>query len=80
MNKSIIPSPAIIVITIVLYAMVGTLFFEMNIALEERENYVVDVDVDDRSNDNNTVTQQVIESQCKSPCPSSSEMCIEMCV
>jgi hypothetical protein len=78
MNKSIIPSPSIILITIVLYAMVGTLFFEMNSALEERENFVVDVD--DRSNDNKTVTQQVVESQCKSPCPSSSEMCIEMCV
>ena len=78
MNKSIIPSPSIIVITTVIYAIVGTLFFEMNNALEEGENFVVDVD--DRSNDNKTITQQVIESQCKSPCPSSSEMCIEMCV
>jgi hypothetical protein len=78
MNKSIIPSPSIIVITTVIYAIVGTLFFGMNIALEEGENFVVDVD--DRSNDNKTLTQQVVETQCKSPCPSSSEMCIEMCV
>ena len=78
MNKSIIPSPSVIVITIVLYIMVGTLFFEKNIAFEEGENFVVDID--DRSNDNKTVTQQVVESQCKSPFPSSSEMCIEMCV
>ena len=77
MNKSIIPSPSIIMITTVVYVIVGTLFFEMNNVLEG-ENFVVDVD--DRSNDNKTVTQQVVESQCKSPCPSSSEMCIEMCV
>jgi len=75
MNKSIIPSPSIIMITTVVYAIVGTLFFEMNNVLEG-ENFVVDVD--DRSNDNKTVTQQVVETQCKSPCPSSSEMCIEM--
>ena len=75
--KSIIPSPSIIVITIVLYAMLSTLFFEMDNA-PEGENFVDDVD--DRGNDNKTVTQQVVETQCKSPCPSSSEMCIEMCV
>ena len=57
--------------------MLSTLFFEMNNAIEG-ESFVVDVD--DRSNDNKTLTQQVIETQCKSLCPSSSEMCIEMCV
>jgi len=65
------------VITTGLYAMLSTLFFEMDNALDG-ENFVVDVD--DRGNDNKTVTQQVVETQCKSPCQSSSEMCIEMCV
>ena len=38
----------------------------------ERENFVVD--------DKMTMfSQQVIESEFKSPCPSSAEMCIEMC-
>ena len=53
-----------------------TLFFEMNNALEG-ENFVVDVD--DRSNDNKIVTQEVYGTQCISPCSSSLEMYIEMC-
>lgn len=53
MKKSIIPSPSIIVITTVLYAMI--IIFEMNNALEEGENFIVDVD--DRSNDIKTVNK-----------------------
>ena len=37
------------------------------------ENLVDDV------NDKTTYSQQVVESECKSPCSSSAEMCIEIC-
>ena len=53
------------------------IFFEMDNALGEGENFVV-------NNDKTMMySQQAIEEvetkECKSPCPSSAEMCIEMC-
>ena len=75
MKKSVIAIPSI-VITSLVYALAVTTFFEMkNNALGEGENFVVD----DNDNDKMTYSQQVIETQCKSPCPSSAEMCIAMC-
>jgi len=62
------------VITTIIYALLVPVFFEMNIAFGEGGNFV------DHSNDKTTYSQQVIETkECKSPCPSSSEMCIDMC-
>ena len=50
-------------------------FFEMDNALGEEKNFVDDID-----NDKTTYSQQVVETkECKSPCSSSSEMCITMC-
>ena len=66
------------VITTIVYALLAPIFFEMeNNAYRGEENFVVD-------NDNNVkatmYNQQVlVESECKSPCSSSAEMCIEMC-
>ena len=51
-------------------------FFEMeNNALREEKNFV-----DNIENEKTTYSQQVLETkECKSPCPSSAEMCIEIC-
>jgi hypothetical protein len=64
-----------VVITTIMYALLAPIFFEMDNALGEGENFVVN----DNDNDKMTYSQQVIETQCKSPCPSSAEMCIAMC-
>ena len=69
-----IPS-SYIVITTIMYALLAPIFFEMDNALGEGENFVVD----DTDTDKMTYSQQIIEPQCKSPCPSSAEMCIAMC-
>jgi hypothetical protein len=51
------------------------IFFEMDNTLGEEKNFVDDID-----NDKMTYSQQVVETtECKSPCPSSAEMCIEVC-
>jgi hypothetical protein len=61
--------------TIIVYAFLASIFIEMD-NVYGGENFVVD-------NDNNVkatmYNQQVIDSKCKSPCPSSAEMCIAMC-
>ena len=58
-----------------MYALLAPIFFEMDNAYEEvGANFVVD--------DDKTMTysqQQEVEVECKSPCSSSSEMCIAMC-
>jgi len=62
------------VITSIIYALLVPVFFEMDIAFGEEKNFV------DDSNDKTTYSQQELEiKDCKSPCPSSSEMCIAMC-
>ena len=77
MENSVIPIHSC-VITTRLYALLASVFFEMdNNAFRERE-YFVDVDVDDDINPM-MYNQQVLDTKCKSPCPSSAEMCIQMC-
>ena len=62
------------VITSIIYALLVPVFFEMDIAFGEEKNFV------DDDNDKTTYSQQLVETkECKSPCPSSSEMCIAMC-
>ena len=60
-----------------MYALLCPISFELDNALGEGENFVV-------NNDKTMMySQQAIEEvktkECKSPCPSSAEMCIEMC-
>lgn len=67
------------VITTIVYAFLAPIFFEMNNALGERE-YFVDVDNKDQIMiQHHHHQQQLVDAKCKSPCPSSAEMCIEMC-
>jgi hypothetical protein len=71
MKNSVIAIQSFVITTIV-YALLCPVFFEPSNALREGENFVDD-------NDKTTYGEQVIETECKSPCPSSAEMCIAMC-
>ena len=70
MKNSVIAIQSFVITTIV-YALLVPIFFEMDNGFGE-ENFVDD-------NDKTTYGEQVIETECKSPCPSSAEMCIAMC-
>ena len=70
MKNSVIAIQSFVITTIV-YALLVPVFFEMDNAFGE-ENFV-------DNNDDTTYSQQVVETECKSPCPSSAEMCIEIC-
>jgi hypothetical protein len=70
---SISPS-SYIMITTLIYAILNAIFLEFDIANGQSENFV-----DDKDNDKTTYSQQIIETECKSPCPPSAEMCIAMC-
>ena len=63
-------------ITTIVYTLLCPIFFESNNAHGEGETFVV-------NNDKTmTYSQQAIEeveTECKSPCPKSAEMCIEIC-
>jgi hypothetical protein len=81
MKNSVIAIPSqYIVITTIVYALLCPLFFESDNALGQGESFVV-------NNDKTTMTsysqqaieEEGVETECKSPCPSSAEMCIEMC-
>ena len=76
MNNSVIAIQSFVITTIIVYALLVPVFFEMeNNAFGEEKNFV------DYNNGKTTYSQQVVETkECKSPCPSSSEMCIAMCV
>ena len=73
MNKSVIAIQLFFVITTILYALLVHVVFVMDNAHAEGETFVV-------NNDDETMySQQVVaETKCKSPCPSSAEMCIEL--
>jgi len=78
MENSVIAIPSqYVVITTIVYALLCPIFFESDNALGEGEDFVV-------NNDKTMMySQQTIEedveTDCKSPCPSSAGMCIAMC-
>ena len=71
MKNSVIAIQSFVITTIV-YALLVPVFFEMDSALGE-ENFV------DNGNYETTYSQQLVESECKSPCSSTEEMCIQIC-
>ena len=84
MKKSVIaiPSSHYIVITTIVYALLAPIFFEMDNAYGEGVNFVVADDDNDKTKLTYSQQQQAIvelETECKSPCPKSAEMCITMC-
>ena len=77
-NYRVIVSPSF-VITTIMYALPCPIFFEMDNAYgEQGVNFVVN---DDDNDYDKTMmySQQQLETECKSPCLSSAEMCIAMC-
>jgi hypothetical protein len=73
MNNSVIAIQSFVITTIV-YELIFPVFFEMDNIFGEEKNLV------DDGNDETTYSQQVVETkECKSPCPSSAEMCSGMC-
>ena len=74
-NSVIAIHQSCVITTIIVYALLVPVFFEMdNTAHGEGENFV--------ENDKTMYSQQVVEeveTECKSPCSSSAELCIAMC-
>ena len=60
------------VITTIVYALLVPVFFQMDNIFGEEKN-------DDDGKYETIYSQQVVETKCKSPCPSTAEMCIAMC-
>ncbi len=83
MKNPVIASPSfnyVVITTIIVYALLAPIFFEMDNAYGAGANFVV-VD-NDKTTMMYSQQQQVVEqitTECKSPCPSGSEMCITMC-
>ena len=76
-----IPSQYVVIFTILVYALLAPIFFEMDNNAFGGETYFV-VDDKNKESDKTMISniQQVVEiKECKSPCPSSAEMCIEIC-
>ena len=74
MKNSVIAIQSFVITPTIVYALLPV-FFEMDNAFGE-ENFV-----DDNNDKITPYSQQVevMETECKSPCPSSAEMCIAMC-
>ena len=73
MKNSVIAIPSFVITTMV-YALLVAIFFQIENAFGEKEYFV-----DDNNGKTTMYSQQVIDTKCKSPCPSSAEMCIAMC-
>lgn len=73
MKNSVIAIKSFVITTIV-YVLLAPVFFEMDNSFGEETNFV------NEDNDKTTYSQQLVQTkECKSPCPSSAEMCIAMC-
>ena len=80
MKNSVIAIPSqYIVITTIVYALLCPIFFESDNALGEGETFVVNIDKTTMMYSQQAIEEEEVETECKSPCPSSAEMCIEMC-
>ena len=80
MKQSVIAIQPCVITTILVYALLAPIYFEMDNSFGGETYFVVD----DKNNENDKTmtsnTQQKVETkECKSPCPSSAKMCIEMC-
>ncbi|MDW3605322.1 MAG: hypothetical protein QOK67_09800 [Nitrososphaeraceae archaeon] len=76
MKNSVIAIQPFVITTIIVYALLVPVFFEMDNAFGE-ENFVDDIDNEKMTSYSQQV--EVMETKCKSPCPSTAEMCIAMC-
>jgi len=79
MENSVIAIPSqSVVITTIVYALLCPIFFESDNALAEGETFVVNNDKT-MMYSQHAIEEEVETKECKSPCPSSAEMCIEIC-
>jgi hypothetical protein len=69
---SAIPSSYVIIMTLV-YALLAAIIFLDNARGEENSG------TNDADKDNKASAQELVETLCKSPCPSNAEVCIQMC-
>ncbi len=81
MKKSVIAIQPCVITTILVYALLAPIFFEMDNNAFGGEIYFV---VDDKNNESDktmtsNIQQKVETKECKSTCPSRAEMCIEIC-
>jgi hypothetical protein len=65
------------IITMIGSLLLACIFFEIDNVFGERENSTV-INNNNNKTMNNT-QQQALQAECKSPCSSDAEMCIEMC-
>jgi hypothetical protein len=82
MKKSVIATPYshyVVITTIIVYALLFPIFFEMDNALGEEEKFVVVDDTDNNDKSMMTYSQQQVDAKCTSPCSSSAEICIAIC-
>jgi hypothetical protein len=70
---SVIPSSYLMIMTLV-YVLVATIFLELNNARGDEG-----ISINDADRDNKTFVLELVETPCKSPCPPTAEMCIQMC-
>ena len=79
MKNSVIAIPSqYVMITTIVYALLCPIFFESDNALGEEKTFVVNNDKT-MMYSQQAIEEQEIETECKSPCLSSAEMCIELC-
>jgi hypothetical protein len=77
---SAILSPHYVVITtIIVYALLAPIFFEMDNAYGAGANFVVDDNDNDKTMMAYNLQVKEVKTDCKSPCSSSAEICIAMC-
>ena len=79
MKNSVIAIPSqYVVITTIVYALLCPIFFESDNVLGQGETFVVNNDKT-MMYSQQAIEEKVVETECKSPCPSRAEMCIEIC-
>jgi hypothetical protein len=78
MKNLVIAIQSSVITTIIVYALLVPIFFEFDNALGEGENFVVNNNDKTMMYSQQAIEEEEVETECKSPCPSSAEMCIEM--
>jgi hypothetical protein len=82
MKNSVIVSPSshfVVITTIIVYALLAPIFFEMDNAYGAGTNFVVDNDKTMMMTYSQQQQVEEVDTKCKSPCSSAAEMCITMC-
>ena len=78
-DNSITFTICILINTMILLGFAISIFFVIDTIHAQIENSTNDDDHINKPTNDTQQQQQVIETQCKSPCPPNAEMCIEMC-